>query len=258
MNASAVSPLDSWPDLPLDAWKETYATLHMWTQIVGKIRLAQCPWVNHSWHATLYVTARGLTTSLIPHGTRSFQIDFDFVGHHLTVQASDGGSAGFTLEPMSVSVFYKRLMEEMRKLDLNVNISCKPNEVADPIRFDQDETTGHTIESTPTGSGVSWCKPTASLKYCAPASQASAARALFLGCSRHCSHPVFRTQSSCTSGWRSKSAGLGDSRGLLGRSEQLRILARRWPDSLCCVLLLCVSRTGWIRQCSSQAERGFL
>jgi len=140
MNFPTVSPLDSWPDLPLDAWKETYATLHMWTQIVGKIRLAQCPWVNHSWHATLYVTARGLTTSLIPHGTRSFQIDFDFVGHHLTVQASDGGSAGFALEPMSVAVFYKRLMEEMRKLDLNASISCKPNEVADPIRFDQDET----------------------------------------------------------------------------------------------------------------------
>ena len=89
MKAPAVSPLESWPDLPLDAWKETYATLHMWTQIVGKIRLAQGPWVNHSWHATLYVTARGLTTSLIPHGTRSFQIDFDFVGHHLSVQDSD-------------------------------------------------------------------------------------------------------------------------------------------------------------------------
>jgi len=76
MNAPDTSSLETWPDLPLDAWKETYATLHMWMQIAGKIRLTQCSWVNHSWHVTLYVTARGLTTSLIPHGTRNFQIDF--------------------------------------------------------------------------------------------------------------------------------------------------------------------------------------
>jgi hypothetical protein len=139
MTAASVSPLELWPDLPLDAWSETCAALHMWFQIVGKIRLTQCRWVNHSWHVALYVTARGLTTSLIPHGTRNFQIDFDFVGHRLTVQASDGGSAGFALEPLSVAAFYKRLMNEMRKLGLDVSISRKPNEVADPIRFDRDQ-----------------------------------------------------------------------------------------------------------------------
>jgi Family of unknown function (DUF5996) len=81
---------ETWPALPLDAWSETYATLHMWMQIVGKVRLTQTPWLNHSWHVTLYVTTRGLTTSPIPYGSRTFEIDFDFVDHQLTVQASDG------------------------------------------------------------------------------------------------------------------------------------------------------------------------
>jgi len=130
----------AWPSLPLEAWSETYATLHMWTQIVGKIRLAQTPWVNHGWHCTLYVTARGLTTSPVPHGNRTFQIDFDFIGHRLAVLSSDGLAGGFPLEPQSVATFYKRLMEEMEKLDLYVKINRKPNEVPDPIPFDQDET----------------------------------------------------------------------------------------------------------------------
>lgn len=140
MTAAAASRLDAWPDLPLEAWTETCATLHMWTQIVGKVRLAQSPWVNHSWHVTLYVTGRGLTTSPIPYGTRTFQIDFDFVNHELSVQSSDGGTGGFALEPRSVAAFYARLMEEMGKLDLHVRIRRRPNEVADPIRFDRDET----------------------------------------------------------------------------------------------------------------------
>jgi hypothetical protein len=111
----------------------------MWTQIVGKIRLAQSPWVNHSWHVTLYVTARGLTTSPIPYGNRTFQLDFDFIGHELTIQSSDGGAAGFLLQPQSVAAFYRRLHSEMAKLDLRVNINEKPNEIPDPIPFDQDE-----------------------------------------------------------------------------------------------------------------------
>ena len=140
MNNPTTSHLAAWPSLPLEVWRETYATLHLWTQIVGKVRLAQSPWVNHSWHVTLYLTARGLTTSPIPYGTRSFQIDFDFLDHQLTVQSTDGGSAGFGLEPQSVAMFYRRLMEEMEKLNLHMNIHAKPNEIADPIRFDQDDT----------------------------------------------------------------------------------------------------------------------
>jgi Family of unknown function (DUF5996) len=133
------SNAEAWPSLPLEAWSDTCATLHMWTQIVGKIRLAQSPWINHSWHVTLYVTARGLTTSPIPYGNRTFQIDFDFIGHELTIQSSDGGVAGFLLEPQSVAAFYRRLQNEMAKLDLHVNINEKPNEIPNPIRFDRDE-----------------------------------------------------------------------------------------------------------------------
>src|ERR1700712_228900 len=99
---------EAWPSLPFEAWSETYATLHRWTQIVGKIRLTQSPWVNHSWHVTLYVTASGLTTSVIPYGQQLFQIDLNFLKHYLSVTSSDGGSAGFRLEPQSVASFYAR------------------------------------------------------------------------------------------------------------------------------------------------------
>ena len=139
MTLSAVWRAQAWPSLPLEAWSDTCTTLHMWTQIVGKIRLAQSPWINHSWHVTLYLTTRGLTTSPIPYGTRTFQLDFDFIGHQVVVQSSDGGTAGLPLQPQSVAAFYRRLMEEMAKLDLRVDIHKRPNEVPDPIRFDQDE-----------------------------------------------------------------------------------------------------------------------
>jgi hypothetical protein len=129
----------AWPTLPLEAWSDTCATLHMWTQIVGKIRLTQSPWINHSWHVTLYVTSTGLTTSPIPYGLRTFQIDFDFIHHQLAIQASDGGAAAFPLEAQSVAAFYSRLMDELAKLDLHIDIYRKPNEVPEPIRFDQDE-----------------------------------------------------------------------------------------------------------------------
>lgn len=131
---------DAWPPLSLDAWRQTYATLHMWTQIVGKIRLVQCPWVNHCWHVTLSVTSRGLTTGPVPHGNRTFHIDFDFIDHVLTVEASDGRSGRVALRAQPVAAFYAHLMEEMAKLDLSVDIYCVPCEVADPIAFDKDET----------------------------------------------------------------------------------------------------------------------
>lgn len=139
MNLYDASRSDTWPGLPLDAWSETYATLHMWMQIVGKIRLALSPWVNHSWSVTMYVTARGLTTSPIPYGTRTFQIDFDFIEHYLAVTTNDGGAGRIKLEPQTVAAFYARLMKGMENLGLRVNICKVPNEVADPIRFDRDE-----------------------------------------------------------------------------------------------------------------------
>ncbi|MFN7996027.1 MAG: DUF5996 family protein [Bryobacteraceae bacterium] len=128
-----------WPSLGLEAWADTCATLHMWAQIVGKIRLAQSPWINHSWQVTLYVTSQGLTTSPIPHGSRTFEIGFDFLNHQLAIGSSDGRTGGFPLEPQSVAAFYRRLMDEMRRIDLNVEIHKKPNEIPEPIRFDQDE-----------------------------------------------------------------------------------------------------------------------
>jgi hypothetical protein len=139
MTTAAASPLEAWPSLPLEAWAETCETLHLWTQIVGKVRLTQSPWVNHGWNVTLYVTARGLTTSPIPHGVRTFQIDFDFIAHQLILRTSDGGAGHLALEPQSVATFYGRLMEEIERLGLPVHIYPRPNEVADPIRFDQDE-----------------------------------------------------------------------------------------------------------------------
>jgi len=139
LTLSADQRAAAWPDLPLSAWSDTCATLHLWTQIVGKIRLTQSPWVNHSWHVTLYTTTRGLTTSPIPYGTRTFQLDFDFLAHELTIQSSDGGIADLPLEAQSVATFYRRLMHEMDRLDLHVDIHAKPNEIPNAVRFDQDE-----------------------------------------------------------------------------------------------------------------------
>jgi uncharacterized protein DUF5996 len=129
----------AWPSLPLEAWSDTAATLHMWFQIVGKVRLVQSPWTNHSWHVTLYVSPRGLTTSAIPYQARSFEMTFDFIAHQLMIQASDGGAARIALEPQSVAAFYRRVMDEMGRLGLRVAIHKKPNDVAEAIPFDRDE-----------------------------------------------------------------------------------------------------------------------
>jgi hypothetical protein len=126
--------------LPYNAWDKTYATLHLWLQIVGKIPLTQLPWVAHSWHVALSVTARGLATRVMPHGTRSFQIEFDFIDHLLYVRVNDGRQASLPLEPQSVAAFYRRFMETLHALEVPVAIRTMPNELADPIPFDQDET----------------------------------------------------------------------------------------------------------------------
>ena len=129
----------AWPALELHEWVSSRDTLHMWLQIIGKVRLIQSPWINHSWHATFYVTSRGLTTSPIPHGDREFEIDLDLVDHRLAVRSSDGRSSGFALEPQTVSAFYRRLMDELVRLDLPVRIVARPNEVAEAIPFAKDE-----------------------------------------------------------------------------------------------------------------------
>jgi hypothetical protein len=128
-----------WPALPFNEWKETAATLHMWTQIVGKIRLSLTPWTNHSWHVTLYLTARGLTTSPIFFGARVLQIDFDFVDHVLRMQTGEGIKKNIKLAPKSVATFHREVMDALRELEIRVEINTSPNEVDPAIPFEQNE-----------------------------------------------------------------------------------------------------------------------
>ncbi|MGH7543738.1 MAG: DUF5996 family protein [Gemmatimonadota bacterium] len=129
---------DAWPELPLDAWSDTYATLHMWSQVVGKVRLAKTPPVNHWWHVPLYLTSRGLTTSPIPDDGRTFQMDFDFVDHRLGIVTSDGASRDLALRPMTVADFHKKTMATLADLGVAVEIWPVPVEVPEPIPFIED------------------------------------------------------------------------------------------------------------------------
>jgi uncharacterized protein DUF5996 len=129
-----------WPALPLAEWEETYHTLHMWTQIVGKIRLGLAARQNHWWNTALYVNARGLTTSLVPYKGRGFEVQFDFIEHRLEISVSDGGQGAMTLEPKSVAAFYRELFALLAGVGIDVHINPKPQEVPDPFPLDQDET----------------------------------------------------------------------------------------------------------------------
>lgn len=128
----------SWPALPLAAWRDTYETLHIWTQIVGKIRLMLSPKVNHWWNVALYVSPCGLTTSPIPYGSGAFEIQFDFVNHELEIFTSNGARNWIALSPQPVSAFYNKLMASLRSLGIEVAINTKPQEIADPIPFEED------------------------------------------------------------------------------------------------------------------------
>lgn len=129
----------TWPTLPLDQWQDTYATLHMWTQIVGKVRLTLSPPLNHWWHTALYVSPRGLTTSAMPYRQRLIEIEFDFLAHQLHIQTSDNRQAQIPLQPRSVSDFYNEFMARLRELDVELEIYTKPQEVPDAIPFEQDQ-----------------------------------------------------------------------------------------------------------------------
>lgn len=133
---------DAWPSLPtLSHWQDTCETVHLWTQIVGKIRMSQMPWVNHSWHVPLYVTVRGLSTSLVPHGDRSFEIEFDFGAHRLRIETSGGDRESLELRPMSVARFYEEVMGALAKLGIRPDIWTTPVEIPGPVvPFPEDET----------------------------------------------------------------------------------------------------------------------
>jgi hypothetical protein len=130
---------NNWPELPLEEWKDTCATLHMWTQIVGKVRLAQTPLVNHWWNVPLYVSARGMTTTAMPYGEIFFEMEFDFIDHALVITCSHGKEARVTLEPKSVATFYRETMDALRDVGVEVHIWKMPVEIPDPIAFDEDE-----------------------------------------------------------------------------------------------------------------------
>jgi uncharacterized protein DUF5996 len=139
MNAStARAEQDLWPELPLEAWQDTYATLHLWTQIVGKVRLALSPNINHWWGVSLYVNAVGLTTSAIPYALGNFEIQFDFIHHKLVIRTSKDAIVALALAPQSVADFYRDFMETLGSLGIAVKIWKMPVEIPDPIPFDED------------------------------------------------------------------------------------------------------------------------
>ena len=130
---------NAWPELPLAEWKDTCDTLHMWTQIVGKIRLALTPLANHWWNVPLYVTSRGLTTSVMPYNDRSLQINFDFIAHRLIIESSDGSTRSVALRPRSVAEFYQEMMAALDSLEMPVSIWTTPVEVPDRTPFEKDQ-----------------------------------------------------------------------------------------------------------------------
>lgn len=136
--STATSIASAWPRLPLNEWQSTYATLQLWTQIVGKTRLRLSPMQNHWWHCTLYVTSRGLGTSPIPYGDRTFEIEFDFLDHQLVLRTSDGETRTMPLVPRAVADFFREYLALLRSLGFEVRIHGAPNEVADPIPFAED------------------------------------------------------------------------------------------------------------------------
>ena len=137
----------NWPELKFDNLKDTIATMQLWTQIVGKIRLVKTPWLNHSWHVTLYVSAMGLTTGSIPYKNGLFQIDFDFTSNQLIVTSSANGQQQLKLSPRTVASFYQELFEKLQLLEIYAEIYAKPNEIEVAIPFKEDHIHCHYDES---------------------------------------------------------------------------------------------------------------
>jgi Family of unknown function (DUF5996) len=134
-----------WPALPYNAWRDTYATLHMWSQIVGKVTVALAPPINHSWAISMHLTARGLTTQNLSHGNRSFRMEFDFIAHQLVIRTADGDERALPLRPRSVADFYREVMDTLNSMALPVKIWSMPVEIPSPIRF-EDDTIHHSYD----------------------------------------------------------------------------------------------------------------
>ena len=242
-----------WPRLRVADWAATRDTLHMWTQVVGKIRLAKSPMLNHWWQTPLYVTPRGLTTSSIPDGRRLFDIEMDFRDASMRIRTSDGGCRAVALEPRSVADFYAETMAALRELEVDVAIRPVPVEVPLAVPFAQDTEHasydaaavrlfwGQLVQAEPGDHGV----PLRVRRQGQPG-------ALLLGQLRPRLHPVLRSDRAAAPRWRAQLCGLGDGGGLLPRAEQLRVLARRRRGG--CVLRLCLPGAGGVPLCRGAAR----
>ena len=250
---------NQWPPLPFAEWKDTAITLHMWTQIVGKIRLVLSPWTNHSWHVTLYVTSRGLTTSPIPHGSYTFEILFDFIDHQLLIDKSDGARRTIPLKPQSVAEFYRTVMKTLSDLELPVTINTTPNEIENPIPFDQDEE--HRSYDREYANRF-WRVLVQSdrvfkefrSRFCGKCSPVHFFWGSFdLAVTRFSGRPA-----PPHPGGVPHLPDADHARGLLAGSEQPRFLARQRGCADATILFLCVSGTTGIRTGENSTRRGFL
>ena len=250
---------EAWPALPYEAWQETCTTLQLMTQIVGKIRLAQTPWVNHSWHVTLYVTPRGLTTSAIPYGERTFQLDFDFVDHALVIATDDGGEKRLPLAARPVADFHDQLMAALAELEIRVRIHGSPNEVANPIPFRADrEHSAYDPEYAQRfwrvlvqADRVFKQFRTGFLGKVSPVH-------FFWGSFDHAVTRFSGRRAPLARRRRPQSARCGHARGLLARGEQCRLLAGRRCHRLSGILLLRLPRTRRLRHRAGPAAGGVL
>jgi hypothetical protein len=215
-----------WPDLPYASWRETAATLQLWTQIVGKVRLTLTPWLNHSWQAPLYVTAFGLGTSPIPAGSEILEIEFDFISHRLVARTSRGEVRELPLEPQTVADFYRRVIDVLNDIGVAVAIHEMPNEVPNPIRFSQDHThaaydpaAAHNFWRTLVQADrVFKIFRTGFLGKASPVH-------FFLGKLRPRRDPVLRAAGPAPSRRRTRVARRGHARSLFARGQQRRVLA---------------------------------
>ncbi len=179
MTPSETEP--QWPPLPFAALQPTAETLQLWTQIVGKVRLALTPWLNHSWHVTLYVSARGLTTGLIPHGAASFDMEFDFLAHDLVIRATDGGERRIGLAAPTAAEFYARVLAALADLGVPAAIHPEPNEIPRSRAVPAGRPSRVTTPRSPAISGGRWCRSSACSPRFRTGFTASAARSTCSG-----------------------------------------------------------------------------
>jgi hypothetical protein len=248
-----------WPELPLAAWSDTCDTLQLWTQIIGKVRIALTPLVNHWWNATLFVTARGLAAPAMPYAGGTFDIIFDFASHRLVIETSDCRGESFALEPMAVADFYDRFMARLRGLGIDVHIWTMPGEIENAIPFERDRTHAQ-------------YDPVYAQKFWQSLLQANRVmnefRARFIGKAspvhfllgqfRPCRDALFRPHRAAPERRDPECGKLGDGRGLFARSFELRLLARQRRLRPCRVLRLRLSGTGRLWRYPSAHRRRVL